>query len=272
MREPDACSTSRRRRVPRRRVSVVLLACGVVACQSNTRDSDVPPPLQAAAGSKSSPPDSPPGESTLKAGATVSPTATLSKDVPFLRVSRCAPCRFVPGQGVAFDVTFKVGAEQSVERLEVRGTMGTPSQSGDVQTFELKDTWSPTSEFLLQAIDVNFDGVLDFAFGPILGTPNLELQYWVVSTGASPWTDVGRLSNLKVRTDTRELETSEKGGHAGLLFKNEVYRWTSGRLERVRAVEQTEGTVVGQYRKTTRLFKDGNVVSESAENVKAPPQ
>jgi hypothetical protein len=250
----------------------MLVAWSVVACQSNTRDSDVPPPLESAAGTSGGGPASLPGESTVNAGVAVppAPKTTLSKDAPSQRVSECSPCRFVAGQDVVFDVSFKAGAEQSVERLEVRGRAETRSQSSVAQTFALKDAWSPTGEFLLQAIDINFDGVLDFAFGPILGTPNLELQYWTVDAGTSQWTDVGRLSNLKVRTDTRELETSEKGGHAGLLFRNDVYRWAGGRLEHVRAVEQTEGTGVNQYRKTTRLFKDGKVVSESSEDVKAP--
>jgi hypothetical protein len=250
----------------------MLVACSVVACQSNTRDSDVAPSIGSAAGTSGGGPASLPGDSRVSAGGAVPLIAstTLSKEAPSQRVSECSPCRFVAGQDVVFDVTFKAGAEQSVERLEVRGGVRTPSQSSVAQTFALKDAGSPTGEFLIQAIDINFDGVLDLAVGPILGTPNLELQYWTIDGGTSQWTDVGRLSNLKVRTATRELETSEKGGHAGLLFRNDVYRWASGRLEHVRAVEQTEGTRVGQYRKTTRLFKDGKVVSESSEDVKAP--
>jgi len=274
MRGRNACSTSRDGHLSWWRASVWLLACALVACQSNGRDSDSPPHLEAAAGSIGSAPDPLPIQSTVKAAATVSspPTRTLSKDAPSLRVSECAPCRFVPEPNGAFDITFRLGAAQSVERLEIKGSVGAPSQGGVAQTFEVEDAWSPTGEFLLQAIDINFDGVLDLAFGPILGTPNLELQYWIVGAGTAPWTNVGRLSNLKVRADTRELETSEKGGHAGLLFKNDVYRWTGGRLEHVRAVEQTEGTKSGQYRKTTRAFQDGKVVSESSEDVKARPE
>jgi hypothetical protein len=252
----------------------MLLASGVVACQSNTRDSDVPPPVNAAAGSSGSPAGPSPEKSTVKAGTPMPSTAmtTLSKEAPSQRVSKCAPCRFVAGPDTAFDVTFKAGPDQSVEQLDVMGRAGPATQGSSAQTFALKDAWSPTGEFLVQAIDINFDSVLDFAFGPILGTPNLELQYWIVDSATSQWMDVGRLSNLKVRTDTRELETSEKGGHAGLLFKSDVYRWAGGRLERVRAVEQTEGAVVGQYRKTTRVFKDDKVVSESSESIKAPKQ
>lgn len=270
----DACSISHKGQVTRWRVGVVLLASGVVACQSNARDSDVPPPLKAAAGSIGNPTGPSSEKSTVTAGTPLPSTAmtTLSKDSPSQRVSECAPCRFVAGPNAAFDVTFKAGPEQSVAQLKVSGRAGAPAPGGGAQTFALNDASSPTGEFLVQAIDINFDGVLDFAFGPILGTPNLELQYWVVDSGTSQWMDVGRLSNLKVRTDARELETSEKGGHAGLLFKNDVYRWAGGRLERVREVEQTEGAVVGQYRKTTRLFKDDQVVSESSENIKAPQQ
>lgn len=252
------------------RAGFVLVFCSVVACRSSTRGREAPPPVELAAGTSGGRQASPP-DSTAEPRGIVPPNArtTLSKDVPSQRVSECSPCRFVARQDVVLDVYFKSNIKQTVERLEVRAA-GAPSQSAVGQTFTLNDAESPTDEFLLEAIDINFDGVLDFAFGPVLGTPNLELQYWTVDAATGQWTDVGRLSNLKVRTDTRELETSEKGGHAGLLFRNDVYRWVGGRLEKLRSVEQTEGTKVGQYRKTTRVFKDGRVVNESSEDVEAP--
>jgi hypothetical protein len=273
MRARDACLISPSGHLGRWLCGVVLV-CGVgVACQSTTRDTDAPQPSPSGAGMSSNPANSPPVESarTGTAGA-ASSVPTLTKDAPTLRVSECAPCRFVAAAGTAFDVSFKTGADQSVERLGVKTSEGATSQVGGGQNFGLKDAWSPTGEFLLQAIDINFDGVLDFAFGPIMGTPNLELHYWRVDIATAQLAEVGRFSNLKVRADTRELETSEKGGHAGLLFKNEAYRWVDGHLVRVRSVEQTEGARAGHYRKTTRVFDGGKVVSESAEDVKAPQQ
>jgi hypothetical protein len=203
----------------------------------------------------------------------------LSQEQSQLRLARCTPCRFEPTAGLSFELTF-TSVNQAVERLELKRVVAAAPSGGTAQSFNLQDVWSPSGEFLLQAVDINFDGILDLAFGPVMGTPNLELDYWLVEPAvgegeppaqtAVPLRAVGRFSNLTLKPETRELETFEKGGHGGLLFKRDYYRWVDARLERIRSVEQTEGTAGQDYRRTTRQFAAGKLVAESSETIQAP--
>src|SRR5215510_15942045 len=93
------------------------------------------------------------------------------------------------------------------------------------QRLSVENGASPTNEFLLRALDLDFDDVLDLAFGPVLGTPNLTLQYWVLDAKTGTWRSVGSHPNLRLDPKTREVATYEKGGHAGLLSQQNVYRW-----------------------------------------------
>lgn len=108
------------------------------------------------------------------------------------------------------------------------------------QVFPLTDAWSPAGDFLLQAIDLNFDGVLDLAFGAVLGTPNLTLDYWAVDPRRAALAPLGKLTNLSVDLATHELRTHEKGGHAGLLQESKAYRWEDGKLSLVRVTSQSD--------------------------------
>jgi hypothetical protein len=72
-----------------------------------------------------------------------------------------------------------------------------------------------------------------------------------------------------VNPGTHEVETYEKGGHAGLLFESQVYRWENGKLSLARSVEQAEVPGKKYYLKTTRSFDAGRNIKESEERVKA---
>jgi hypothetical protein len=251
---------------------VTLLASCAVAGGSSSGES-----AGAAGGAAVSPPLTPKAAPAPKPEVATSPLPaapsgpTLSQQAPTLRVSSCAPCRFTPRVDLAIEIRFSTGADQSVTQLDV--TTIAPASAGGAapaQSLQVTDAWSPSNEFLLQALDLDFDGTLDFAFGPILGTPNLTLHYWRVDADQGRLSDLGSFSNLKVNPSTHELETYEKGGHAGLLFESKVYRWEQGRLSLSRSVEQT--AVPGQkgYLKTTRSFDGGRIVKESSEQVTAP--
>jgi hypothetical protein len=248
-------------------ISAALLAsCAVSGGSSSTRErseaaggvSASPAPAATAAAPPQAAPSSPKPQSPA-----------LSQQSTTLRVSSCAPCRFTPRPGLALEIRFGTGADQSVAKLDV-ATAAPGGSSIAPQSFQLTDAWSPSNEFLLQALDLNFDGTLDFAFGPSLGTPNLTLEYWLVDPGAGSLSKVGSFSNLKLNPTAREVETYEKGGHAGLVFESKVYRWEGGKLSLARSVEQTEVPGQKYYLKTTRSFEAGRAVKESKERVKAP--
>jgi hypothetical protein len=250
----------------------VLASCAVSGGSSSNREGS-----EAAAGAAPSPPPAAKASSAAaprEAAAPSSPSPSspaLSQQSPTLRVSSCTPCRFTPKAGLDLEIRFSPGADKSVAKLDVTGAAPTPGGGSTApQSLPLTDAWSPTNEFLLQALDLDFDGTLDLAFGPILGTPNLALEYWLVEPGHGSLSKLGSFSNLKLNPTAREVETYEKGGHAGLLFESKVYRWESGQLALVRSVEQTEVPGQKYYLKTTRSFEAGRTVKESKERVKAP--
>jgi hypothetical protein len=138
------------------------------------------------------------------------------------------------------------------------------------QVLKLEDGWSPSGDFFLQGIDMNFDGVLDLGFGPLLGTPNLTLDYWTVDAKRGGLASIGKLTNLSVDAKAREVKTYEKGGHAGLENESKTYRWEGGKLTLVRATSQTQADDGKGYVKTTQRIGKGHVVEEKGQPVKAP--
>jgi hypothetical protein len=159
------------------------------------------------------------------------PVPVLSSASPVVQVKSCAPCRFEASPDLQFEVRFQPSGDQGVSSLQIARA----SSGASPQVFQLSDTDSPSGDYLLQAIDINFDGVLDLAFGPVLGTPNLTLDYWTVSPQRGALEGIGKLTNLTLDLATHELRTHEKGGHAGLLQESKAYRWESGKLLLVRS-------------------------------------
>jgi hypothetical protein len=194
------------------------------------------------------------------------PPPRLSSASPILQVKSCTPCRLEASADLQFEVRFQPDGDQGVTSLQIARA----SSPAAPQVFQLTDASSPSGDYLLQAIDINFDGVLDFAFGAVLGTPNLTLDYWTVVPQQGAFERIGKLTNLTLDLATHELRTHEKGGHAGLLQESSTYRWASGKLELVRSNSQTQSPDDRGYLKTTREFDDGRVVKETREPVKAP--
>jgi hypothetical protein len=142
-----------------------------------------------------------------------------------LQVESCAPCRFEASADLRFEVRFQPSAN-GVRSLQITR----PASGAPPQVFQLSGVESPSGDYLLQAIDINFDGVLDLAFGAALGTPPLTLEYWTVAPRRGALESVGKLTNLTLDLATHELRTQEKGGHAGLPPASKTYRWESGKL------------------------------------------
>lgn len=195
--------------------------------------------------------------------APVSQAVTLSS--PQHVVKSCEPCEFHPAPGLRYEVRFAAGADQKVTQLDVKS----PGRT-DAQRLEVEFGWSPSGEFFLNGVDLNFDGKLDLGFGPILRTPNDTLQYWLADPNGGPFEYLGSFPNLRVEPAARQIETYEKGGHAGLLYDAKTYAWESGKLVLVRSVSQTQEPGGDVYRETTRTFKGGRLVEEKTRSV-APP-
>lgn len=138
-------------------------------------------------------------------------------------------------------------------------------------TLTIDDGFSPSGEFMLEGLDLNFDGVLDLGFGPVLGTPNVTLSYWLHENAGHGWKSVGMLANVKLNPTTQEVITREKGGHGGMLWQENTFRWQGGNLVLTRSVHQEGVPGKREYRKFTRTFEGGKQTSEKIEAVPAPP-
>jgi hypothetical protein len=195
--------------------------------------------------------------------APVSQAVTLSS--PQHVVKSCEPCEFHPAPGLRYEVRFAPGADQKITHLDVK-SLG----RNDAQRLEVEFGWSPSGEFFLNAVDLNFDDKLDLGFGPVLRTPNDTLQYWLADPNGGPLEYLGSFPNLRVEPANRQLETYEKGGHAGLLYEAKTYVWENGKLVLVKSVSQAQEPGEDVYRETTRTFKGGRLVEEKTRRVTPP--
>lgn len=202
-------------------------------------------------------------------GGASSTGAQLSAQAPELLVSACSPCKFSAGQGVEYEIQFEAPAsDRELRQIQVWRVGANAPAGAAPATLTIEDGFTPTGNFMLQALDLNFDGILDLGFGPVAGTPNLTLSYWVHDP--SGWRSLGMLSNVKVMPAAREVVTREKGGHAGMLWQESTFRWQGDELVLTRSVQQEEVPGRRDYRKVTRTYESGKQTSEKTESVPAP--
>jgi hypothetical protein len=206
--------------------------------------------------------------STLPAQTPLAPAPQIvNSTTPEVVVKRCPPCEFQPTPGLRYAIAFAPDADGNVKQLEAKSL--TPNNA-TAQTFDIDYAWSHSGDFVLQGIDLNFDGTLDLAFGPVTDTPNETLYYWWVDTKRNALELLGSFPDLKVDAKAREIRTYEKGGHAGLLFEAKTYRWEGGKLVVTETVTQHQEPGRSDYRETTRKYEAGRVVDEKTRRVKAP--
>lgn len=199
--------------------------------------------------------------------AASAPASQIITSSPDLVVKCCGPFEFQPAAHLRYEVKLARGSGQDAAQLQLKSLTRADALP---QAFELPYAWSPLDEYVLNGIDLNFDGVLDLAFGPVLGTPNETLDYWLTDPKGGSVEQLGRFANLKVDAAKRELETYEKGGHAGLLFEGKRYRWEEDKLTLVESVSQTQDDPEkNTYRLTTKKFKSGRLVAETTKLVRA---
>lgn len=210
-------------------------------------------------------------ESGATARAARPPVPRLSAETPELLVPSCSPCAFAAAPGIEYEIEFQAPANGAeLRQIQIEPARGNSSPSAPRATLAIEDGFTPTGNFMLRALDLNFDGVLDLGFGPVLGTPNLTLSYWLHDAAGSGWKSLGMLSNVKVDPAAREVVTSEKGGHAGMLWQENAFHWQGGELMLVRSVKQEEAPGKRGYRRVTRTFQAGKQIGEKTEAVQAP--
>lgn len=186
-------------------------------------------------------------EATASKPVTADPVPELSARTPTLIVEACTPCKFLAGAGRKLSIRFSTKENSVTRGLTI---------DGSALSLMSHEATSGAEKLYLWAVDANFDGTLDLAVGPVHGTPNLELQLWVVKPGGR-FEDVGTFTNLVVDPQLQELRSGEKGGHAGLLRSDKVYVWSQGRLQISKSSETK--IIEGQYFLKTTDYVGGKV-------------
>src|SRR5690349_21746500 len=80
------------------------------------------------------------------------PPPLLSSASPVLQVKSCAPCRFEASGDLQFEVHFQPDSDRGVSSLQIARL----ASASVPQVFQLSDLSSPSGDYLLQAIDLNF--------------------------------------------------------------------------------------------------------------------
>jgi hypothetical protein len=206
MRARRACSTCLDRAL------AVPLLLALTACRE-----PLPAPTSTHAPPDAVAPSAPSDPSTTKAppdsAGPSAPIPVLSASTSELLVTSCSPCKFSAGPGVDYEIRFAPPAkDQDLQQIELTRVGPGMPRSPRSEALDVENGWSPSNKFLLRALDLDFDGTLDLGFGPVLGTPNLTLNYWGRNSTGAGWISLGKFSNLTSDPAARELVTREKAG------------------------------------------------------------
>ena len=112
----------------------------------------------------------------------------------------------------------------------------------------------------ISAVDLDFDGYGDLAFVAMLSLSGSISEYWRFDPAAGRFQPLGPHDTFQVDSARRELVTHVRGGHAGLLWTAERYRFVRGRLARVRAEEQDWSDAAQAYVHTVRELRGDSLV------------
>lgn len=191
----------------------------------------------------------------------------LSGSVVSLMVGECQSCLFKASDKLHFRLDFSLsqkgvaGEGLVVNRIGANGLEDT-AKGASGQTLQVPFV-ADVDKLLLEAIDLDFDGVLDLVVGAVLGTPNHEATAWRVNSQNGRLERLGAFFNLRVDKGKREIVSSKKGGHGGRLYSEKTYRWLDGSLALVRSVEQAlEGD---DYIRTSREYEGRKIVNTRRE-------
>lgn len=185
--------------------------------------------------------------------------ALLSRTHLHATVSECQPCLLETSPGERLEIVFAPDLDGTLSEV------GIEPVGGSKRVFRIELYSAPAGQFLLRAVDLNFDGVLDLSMTGIEGTPNASTELFIVDADGAR--HVGRLTSPRVDLARQQIVSYEKGGHAGLLYRERRFQWRGGELVLHRDVTQTFEE--GAYFKTTSDYAGGALIQTVREKVDA---
>lgn len=155
--------------------------------------------------------------------------------------------------------TFVPAGDGAIRAIRVRAVGAAQAHELPVSESAVGEHVAPAERMMVE--DMDFDGYADLGFVTGTGaTGNAWADYWRFDPAARRFVAVGTHPVFQVDPAARQLRARNKGGHAGLLYTDETYRWIDGRPVVVR-VEEQEGDESGEgYVRTVRELRDGQLV------------
>lgn len=219
---------------------VLAAACSEVSSGRTAPAAEAVAPLSAspAAAPETVPPPTPPVDD---AGDAVSMTHAIHPSLPHHHFTLLPA-----GEGAIRAIRVRAVGDARVHELPV-------SESAVGEHFPLAE------RVLVQ--DLDFDGYADLGFVTGMGaTGNAWADYWRFDPAGRRFVAVGTHPVFTVDPAGRQLRARNKGGHAGLLFTDETYRWVDGRPVVVRVEEQDSNETGEGYVRTVRELREGQLV------------
>jgi len=190
------------------------------------------------------------------------PGASTPPPAENLSTANCNPCRFKIAETLApYLVHFQFQSfpndDQVIESLQVsRDDKPGWSQSLPVHNM---DPTSKGEEFFIGSADINFDGYNDLFLVTRRGVANAYADYWLFAPAKEDFTYLGNYPIFTVDSSKRQLSTYERGGHGGLIYQANHYRFINGVLTPTASEKQEATDRQGLYRKSVYQYKDGKL-------------
>jgi hypothetical protein len=204
-----------------------------------------------------------PSPSTVQpsAGAGVS-DAGMAPPAENMSTTLCDPCRFKIAETLAaYLVRFQLQSlpndEQIIQALHISRD-DRPGWSQSLPVHDMDPTGTEEEVFIGSA-DINFDGYNDLFLITGHGVANAYADYWLFAPATEDFAYLGNYPIFTIDSTKRQLSTHERGGHGGLIYQANHYRFIKGVLTPT-AVEKQEATQQqGVYRKSIYQYKDGKL-------------
>jgi hypothetical protein len=223
------------------------------------------------AGAQTLPSDPSPSTVQSPAGAGL-PGAGTPPLAENLSTANCDPCRFKIAETLApYLVHFQFQSFPNDDHVIQSLQISRDDKPGWSQSLPVHDM-DPTSkgeEFFIGSADINFDGYNDLFLLTNHGVANAYANYWLFAPAKEDFAYLGNYPMFTVDSSNRQLSTYERGGHGGLIYQANHYRFIKGVLTATASEKQEATDRQGVYRKSIYRHKDGKLRLIKKETIRS---
>jgi hypothetical protein len=213
------------------------------------------------AGAQTLPSDPSPSTVQSPAGAGV-PGADTPPPAENLSTTNCNPCRFKIAETLApylvhFQFQSLPNDDQLIQSLRISRD-DKPGWSQSLPVYNM-DPIAKGEDFFIGSADINFDGYNDLFLVTRRGVANAYADYWLFAPATEDFAYLGNYPIFTVDSSKRQLSTYERGGHGGLIYQANHYRFIKGVVTLTTSEKQEATDRQGVYRKSILQLKNGKL-------------